>query len=212
MPKIPVRRPLTKSEKVMLGVAGGVLAVMALSSLGNAKPPAQPIQLVAESSQQDAESSQQDEVTPTTKASVVVTKEETELVSIPFDKQAVDDGNYPAGTVQVTIAGVPGTKTVVYQVTKRDGLETSRKVVSETVTLAPVSEVTSRGTYVAPPPVAAAPSGCDSNYEGGCVPIASDVDCAGGSGNGPAYVSGPVYVVGSDIYDLDRDGDGVACD
>ncbi|MCU1578881.1 MAG: hypothetical protein JWP19_1085 [Rhodoglobus sp.] len=204
MPKIPVRRPLTKSEKVMLGIAGGILAVMALSSLANAKPSAQSIQLVAESSQQS-------EVTPTPKASVVVTGEETEVVSIPFDKQAIDDENYPAGTVQVTTVGVPGTKTVVYQVTKRDGLETSRTVLSETVTLAPVSEVTSRGTYVAPPPVAAAPSGCDPNYDGGCVPIASDVDCAGGSGNGPAYVSGPVYVVGSDIYGLDRDGDGVAC-
>lgn len=53
---------------------------------------------------------------------------------------------------------------------------------------------------------------CDPNYEGACVPVASDVDCAGGSGNGPEYVSGPVYVVGSDIYDLDRDGDGTGCD
>lgn len=53
---------------------------------------------------------------------------------------------------------------------------------------------------------------CDPNYDGACVPIASDVDCAGGSGNGPAYVSGPVYVVGADIYQLDRDGDGIACD
>ncbi|KKW64652.1 membrane protein [Mycolicibacterium elephantis] len=44
------------------------------------------------------------------------------------------------------------------------------------------------------------------------MPIASDVDCAGGSGNGPEYVSGPVYVVGDDIYELDRDGDGVACE
>lgn len=53
---------------------------------------------------------------------------------------------------------------------------------------------------------------CDPNWGGACVPIASDVDCAGGSGNGPAYVRGPVYVVGSDVYDLDRDGDGVACE
>ncbi|WP_294984367.1 hypothetical protein [Tabrizicola sp.] len=53
---------------------------------------------------------------------------------------------------------------------------------------------------------------CDPNYSGKCVPVASDVDCAGGNGNGPAYVDGPVYVVGSDIYGLDRDGDGVACD
>jgi hypothetical protein len=44
------------------------------------------------------------------------------------------------------------------------------------------------------------------------VPIASDVDCAGGSGNGPAYVRGPVQVVGVDIYDLDRDHDGIACE
>ena len=62
------------------------------------------------------------------------------------------------------------------------------------------------------PVVPAAPSGCDPNYAGACVPIASDVDCAGGSGNGPAYVRGPVTVVGSDIYGLDRDGDGVGCE
>jgi len=55
-------------------------------------------------------------------------------------------------------------------------------------------------------------SNCDSNYSGACVPIASDVDCASGTGNGPAYVDGPVYIVGTDIYGLDRDGDGVACE
>ena len=53
---------------------------------------------------------------------------------------------------------------------------------------------------------------CHPSYEGACVPIASDVDCAGGSGNGPAYVHGPVRVVGPDVYDLDRDGDGRACE
>ncbi|AQA04639.1 hypothetical protein BVC93_21930 [Mycobacterium sp. MS1601] len=53
---------------------------------------------------------------------------------------------------------------------------------------------------------------CDPNYSGPCVPIDSDVDCAGGSGNGPSYVQGPVRVVGSDIYGLDRDGDGIGCD
>ncbi len=54
-------------------------------------------------------------------------------------------------------------------------------------------------------------SECDPNYSG-CVPIASDVDCAGGSGNGPAYVQGPVKVIGTDIYELDRDGNGTACE
>jgi len=61
-------------------------------------------------------------------------------------------------------------------------------------------------------PLPALAEGCDPNYGGVCVPIASDVDCAKGSGNGPAYVNGPVLVVGVDIYKLDRDGDGVACE
>jgi hypothetical protein len=64
------------------------------------------------------------------------------------------------------------------------------------------------------PPVVAQPapqSPCDPNYTG-CVPVASDVDCEGGSGNGPAYVAGPIRVIGSDVYDLDRDGNGVACE
>jgi hypothetical protein len=44
------------------------------------------------------------------------------------------------------------------------------------------------------------------------VPVASDVDCASGSGNGPAYLDGTARVVGDDIYGLDRDGDGDACE
>jgi hypothetical protein len=67
------------------------------------------------------------------------------------------------------------------------------------------------GVVFAPPAVAEQGSACDPNYSGACVPVASDVDCAGGSGNGPAYVSGPVSVTGDDIYGLDRDGDGVGC-
>ena len=45
-----------------------------------------------------------------------------------------------------------------------------------------------------------------------CLPPGPDVDCEGGSGNGPRYVSGPVTVRGRDPYDLDRDDDGMGCD
>jgi hypothetical protein len=62
-------------------------------------------------------------------------------------------------------------------------------------------------------PGEAAAQDCHPSYEGACVPDGvSDVDCAGGSGNGPYYVRGPVYVVGPDEYELDRDGDGIACE
>jgi hypothetical protein len=52
---------------------------------------------------------------------------------------------------------------------------------------------------------------CTPGYKP-CLAPASDYDCAGGSGNGPAYANGPVYVTGSDPYDLDANGDGVACE
>ena len=45
----------------------------------------------------------------------------------------------------------------------------------------------------------------------GCVPIDSDVNCVGGSGNGPSW-TGYVQVIGNDIDDVDGDGDGDACE
>lgn len=53
-------------------------------------------------------------------------------------------------------------------------------------------------------------AGCHPNY-GGCVPIVSDVDCAGGNGNGPAFI-GRVNVLGADVYQLDGDEDGIGCE
>jgi uncharacterized lipoprotein NlpE involved in copper resistance len=49
-----------------------------------------------------------------------------------------------------------------------------------------------------------------------CLPQTSDVDCAAGSGNGPAYTApGQRYIMltpGSDPYELDADHDGVGCE
>jgi hypothetical protein len=53
--------------------------------------------------------------------------------------------------------------------------------------------------------------GCDPNYSGCLNPNASDYDCRGGSGDGPLY-TGPVTVRGDGHYDLDADGDGLACE
>lgn len=136
--------------------------------------------------------------------------------TIPFEKITKDDPTRDVGTTAVTTAGVNGVRTKTYHVTYVDGKETARVQTKDEVTTPPVTEVTSVGSHVpyVPPVIHTAPqqpSGCDPNYSG-CVPIASDVDCAGGSGNGPAYVAGPVQVIGTDIYDLDRDGDGVGCE
>lgn len=51
---------------------------------------------------------------------------------------------------------------------------------------------------------------CHPSYWG-CLPYVSDVDCAGGSGNGPVY-TGAVLVIGPDDYGLDADHDGLGCE
>jgi hypothetical protein len=51
---------------------------------------------------------------------------------------------------------------------------------------------------------------CHPSYDP-CVPNVSDVDCEGGTGDGPAY-TGRVTVIGPDVYHLDVDGDGTGCE
>jgi hypothetical protein len=65
-------------------------------------------------------------------------------------------------------------------------------------------------TTAPPPPPTAPPRNCDPSYPDVCLdPNASDYDCAGGSGNGPRYVEGPIQVRPPDPFGLDADGDGV---
>jgi hypothetical protein len=145
-----------------------------------------------------------DDPTPTTAAPspVVEVKQVTATQPIPFSTRTVNDSSVAKGSQKVRTKGVAGVKTVTYEVTYTNGVETGRTVKSEKVTKKPVTQVVAVGTKT---------GNCDPNYSG-CVPIASDVDCAGGSGNGPAYVKGPIQVIGEDIYDLDSDGDGIACE
>lgn len=148
---------------------------------------------------QESDSSETKAIIP-----VVTTETETKDEPIPFQERTVETDELAKGMSQIQTLGVDGVKTITYTITLTDGVETNRTT-SEVITRQPIDEVTLIGTYVEPEP------SCDPNYSG-CVPIASDVDCASGSGNGPAYTSGPVEVIGSDIYGLDRDGDGWGCE
>ena len=124
----------------------------------------------------------------------------------------------PPTTTSATPTSAPPTSAAA--VTTEPAAVVVRAPVTPRVTTPPVAPPATRPAP-APAPArttttaraaAAAPAGdCDPNYSG-CVPIASDVDCAGGKGNGPAYVKGPVRVTGSDIYGLDADNDGLGCE
>ncbi|MFI6262024.1 G5 domain-containing protein [Micromonospora sp. NPDC051006] len=133
----------------------------------------------------------------------VETRTVTETATIRYGQRTVKDPNLAEGRRVTRTDGVNGVRTLTYQVTLTDGVQTAKKLVKSVVTRKPVTQVVAVGTKPA--------SNCDPNYSG-CVPIASDVDCVGGGGNGPKYVTGPVKVIGNDIYDLDRDNDGYGCD
>ncbi|TDW18938.1 G5 domain-containing protein [Kribbella kalugense] len=147
---------------------------------------------------------------PTTRKAtkpVATTKEVVEFRTIPFKKKTVTDDSLAKGEKTVRTAGVNGTRRMTYRVTIVNGIQTGKHLLSQEVAKQPRTQITAVGTKVDEPES----SGCDPNYSG-CVPIASDVDCSGGSGNGPEYVDGPVDVIGSDIYRLDADHDGVGCE
>lgn len=76
---------------------------------------------------------------------VITTKEETVTTDIPFEKKTVEDPTKK--TTEITTKGVFGMRKVTYTVTYTDGKETSRVVKSD-VTTPPVTEITTKGTYV----------------------------------------------------------------
>jgi hypothetical protein len=142
-------------------------------------------------------------------APVITTKTITETEAVSFESRTVESPSLDKGATTVTTQGVDGVKTRTFEVAFEDGKETKRTFVKEEVTTQPIAQITTIGTKVLAPKPA---SSCNPNYSGACVPIASDVDCAGGSGNGPAYVGGPVTVIGTDPYGLDADHDGIGCE
>lgn len=174
-----------RRSRRMLGVAGAAIGILLLASaLGNAARDSQPAAVSPLPTAAAATSSPDLRATPVT--SPTPADESVEAPVVAPARRSTAQARPPA-------------------------------VTSKPVTRAPAttSKPVPRTVQAAPKPKPAAepePSGCDPNYSG-CVPIASDVDCAGGSGDGPAYVKGPVRVIGKDIYGLDKGGEpGVGCE
>jgi hypothetical protein len=117
-------------------------------------------------------------------------------------------------------AAPSGTKTLSR--TKTETTKGPSRVRTQTVTETQTQTITAKARSA--PPAAAAAGGsapkpltttqCDPSYAQACLdPNAKDYDCAGGGGDGPDYVAGPVVIVGDDHYGLDGpDNDGVGCE
>jgi hypothetical protein len=132
------------------------------------------------------------------------------VVAAPLPQVPLVVGKQEASAVRkLKKAGFNVKKTTQTRSTGRDGVVLSQSPYGgnhskpESVVRVVISNVQRR-------PDTGGTSNCTPGYSP-CLPPASDYDCRGGSGNGPKY-TGPVRVTGSDPYDLDRDGDGKACE
>ena len=79
-------------------------------------------------------------------APVVTTENVTETQVIYHGTITLSNPDLPKGTKRIKIAGVDGEKTVVYTITKTNGVETSRVVRDEKITKTPITQVVEIGT------------------------------------------------------------------
>ncbi len=88
---------------------------------------------------------------PVPMLTVVTTERKEYNDSIDFETTEEENPEMYEGETRVKVAGVKGKRQVIAQVTKENGLEVSRELVSEEVLSEPVGEVLIVGTKPAPP-------------------------------------------------------------
>lgn len=82
----------------------------------------------------------------------VVTCRESYTVAIPHEVRRCSDDALPEGTEQVLLEGTDGELLCTAEVTYKNGVETRRQVLSENVTVQPVTEIIGIGTGQEPVP------------------------------------------------------------
>jgi resuscitation-promoting factor RpfB len=150
----------------------------------------------------------------------------TVMLTAPFAGSSVEVGDTVTLTVAEPLPKIPKVvgKTIANakRALKDAGFEvgevrqqTSSKRKGTVISQSPDAGTSARPgravSLVVAKPAPQQPSGDCQGYSP-CIPPGPDVDCAGGTGDGPRFVSGPVRVTGSDPYGLDGDGNGIGCE
>lgn len=187
----------------------GIVAIVFLIAAGISVSMRHPVQHATQLSTAPAsQSSNQQNLTPVSekpKAPVIQTQVETSEEDIPYSTTQTYDGTLPKDTTVVRVDGANGKKIVKTEVKTKDGVEISRELISEEVTVPPVAKVVAIGTKVVPKNQVDV-SSCDPHYSP-CVPKSThDIDCSD--------LGYQVTVVnpGSDPDHLDQNGDGIGCE
>lgn len=124
---------------------------------------------------------------PELRSPKVEVKTETTTESVPYISSTVEDASLDQGVTQTRTVGATGTLTHSFQVTYKEGVETSRSSVSDAVTSVPVNEVIVHGTKA---PALSCPNGTYLNsagntvcspYSSSSVPSGATAQCSDGS-------------------------------
>jgi len=140
-------KALSRGKKIGLGVA--TLIVLSMASGGN--QPKQANLNVQDAASKGVLGAHTENSAPKPKAPVITYQTTTETQSIPFESITVNSSSLTKGTSKVTTSGVNGVTTLTYKLTFTDGKQTAKDLVNQETTTPPVSQVTTVGTYVAPP-------------------------------------------------------------
>jgi len=115
---------------------------------------------------------------PSVKSDTTEVKNVATTEVVAFTSSTIEDASLAQGLTQVRAAGVNGTRTITTEVTSVNGIETSRKEVSNSITTPPINELIAKGAK-APQP--SCPNGTYVNSQGNtvCSPYQSNAAPAG---------------------------------
>ncbi|MEK3888854.1 peptidoglycan DD-metalloendopeptidase family protein [Bacillus sp. FSL K6-3431] len=81
---------------------------------------------------------------------VIVEEEVYQEEATDFEKKVVENNSMPKGETKVKQAGKKGKSAITYKVIEKNGKQTSKDIVNETIIEKPVTEVVQKGTKVIP--------------------------------------------------------------
>lgn len=84
---------------------------------------------------------------------VIKTHQISETQPVPFTTETVEDSKLEKGKNELRQVGIDGVRTILTDITTKDGVEIERKIVSDVVTTKPTNQITAVGTKLPDVPV-----------------------------------------------------------
>ncbi len=84
------------------------------------------------------------------KAGKIETEIVTTTVAVPYSCNTIEDNTLPKGTETIVTEGIDGSRLIVTEITRKNGQIIKEETLSDTVTTAPVAQITAVGTKPQP--------------------------------------------------------------